>query len=80
VSRREVIDCDRCEKKALKEHARFFLATDRRMDGAGSGETVGETIDLCTSCCQALIFHLIDKYDFNKSKEVVAWIDGKERA
>jgi hypothetical protein len=73
MSRREVVDCDRCGRTAEKS-ARVFLRTDRRADAAGSAEDVGETLDLCIKCCERLIIYLTENSDFVTNRATVAWI------
>ena len=70
--------CDRCNNKT---HCRFFIETGTQMDGAGSRESVGETVDLCGDCMQAAIQHwLLKQLDDAKRKAFCEWLKKTSKA
>ncbi len=66
MSRRNVIDCDRCDKLNIKEVIPVFICLGTSMDASGNGyEEVGEDYDLCTSCAAWLIKKLLKSVNNN---------------
>jgi hypothetical protein len=50
MSKREVIDCDKCGKESSQAHT-FRINTGKSMDAAGGYSTDMEIVDLCPACC-----------------------------
>lgn len=59
MSRREVVDCDRCGGDAGKEFVHLEVFKDRIPDAAGGMENTYAPFDLCPICVGALLGHLI---------------------
>jgi len=56
----EIIACDIC--KSIDKVNRKSYSVDRKMDAAGSMDTVSETFDLCTSCEYEILKRLSLKF------------------
>lgn len=52
--------CDVCGAKCEEKH-RFFIATDRTMDAAGSMDDDGQHFDLCADHLLALVRFLLQE-------------------
>lgn len=79
--KRNTVDCDRCKAKdlALSNLNSIHIDTDRRMDAAGSMETVTSTVDLCNSCmvdiARQLIMEKIKTHSsYEASADLVKWL------
>lgn len=68
IVRREVCDCDGCEKSEPPGIQRVFVPTGREMDASGNGyDEEGENLDLCPECLKyALEFYAGDCWDKNR--------------
>jgi xanthine/CO dehydrogenase XdhC/CoxF family maturation factor len=57
---RTIVVCDGCGQEDLASHAEVWIRTGRTMDPSGDGyNDDGETVYLCTACCQRIIKRLI---------------------
>ena len=74
--------CDLCGAR-VEEKLRIYVATDRRMDAAGSMDDVGEQLDLCPRhLWEAVGFFLADyvpggqttRPHYEHGRELVAWV------
>lgn len=77
MSRREVVDCDRCKKETLN-YGIIWVATGHSSDPAGGPSTEDEeSIDLCAKCLVALINHMkgkIVELSYDQGKAIVNWV------
>ena len=68
--------CDRCQKDVPCQS--FFVETDRRLDPAGSMESVGENVDVCPRCLMAAVTRslMVNAHaaDHAKGTEFLAWL------
>lgn len=69
--------CDRC--KSDKDCQSFFVETDRRIDPAGSMDSVGEHVDLCPKCMRAAVTStlMVNQHvaDHERGKAFLAWVN-----
>jgi hypothetical protein len=74
--------CDGCGAHVPQE-LRFFVATERGLDAAGSNETTGEHADLCNRCSVIALRLLLrlpkGGLDFEAGRRVLDWIKNHGR-
>ena len=64
-----VLRCDQCGKEC--QYDTIYAAVDRRMDGAGSMETVTENVDLCPIHMRMLMSEMVKEMDH---EQAAAWV------
>ncbi len=70
VSRREVVDCDRCGEKAVTSPIVVEVVTGRRPDPAGGGsEDDVERVDLCVKCAASMLQAVVARLDYDEGKK-----------
>jgi hypothetical protein len=72
VSRREVIDCDRCGKPGDPYVMTFGVTTGRGVDAAGSPEDRYENVDLCQGCMGVELTGFLQRLGHAEAK---AWVE-----
>jgi len=70
--------CDVCGGRVPKEN-RFWVATDRRMDAAGSMDDEGHNFDLCLTHAVEALKHLTQRQprvpDYDTGNKLAAFIE-----
>lgn len=58
MSKREVVDCDRCGGPDVEDPVHLPVFVDRVPDGAGGMENTYKDFDFCPRCSQSLLTSL----------------------
>lgn len=72
MARREVVDCDSCEQKAVASPITVHLAVgDQPCAAGGRSEEVIERLDLCPACAARLLGNAVKKLSYS---DAAAWL------
>lgn len=70
MARREVIDCDRCDAKAMAEPVRLSVCVGYTLCPAGgSADRDVKYLDLCPKCAAALLSAAVEALDTDDAKK-----------
>ena len=72
-----IYECDNCGARC--QFNTIFAKVDRRMDGAGSMETVYENVDLCIACAHHILSTMVEKMDYAQAKEWLSLVRSKPK-
>jgi hypothetical protein len=76
MSKRTVIDCDRCGKQACPSAKTVSVTVGSQTDGAGSRDYLQEDIDLCPDCLFTCLTRFVGALN---EREAQAWVETNRR-
>ncbi len=69
MSKRTVLECDACGAECVYDT--IYATVDRRMDAAGSMESVHEPVDLCYSCMRRQMAKMVARMTYEHARDWV---------